>query len=64
MFPLRRAGEAGIDIPGPPHRRFSLTLPAMTDSFQLQRRRLLQAIGDTAPYFYPFKRILFWGTKP
>ena len=27
------------------------------------RRRLLEAIGDTAPYFYPFKRILFWGVK-
>ena len=22
------------------------------------------AIGDTAPYFYPFKRILFWAAKP
>ena len=28
------------------------------------RRRLLRAIGDTAPYFYPFQRILFWGRKP
>jgi len=28
------------------------------------RRRLLRAIGDTAPYFYPFRRILFWGRKP
>jgi len=28
------------------------------------RRRLLAAIGDTAPYFYPFRRILFWGRKP
>jgi trans-aconitate 2-methyltransferase len=25
------------------------------------RRRLLDTIGDTAPYFYPFKRIVFWG---
>ena len=23
-----------------------------------------RAIGDTAPYFYPFRRILFWGRKP
>jgi trans-aconitate 2-methyltransferase len=28
------------------------------------RRQLLRAIGDTAPYFYPFRRILFWGRKP
>ena len=27
------------------------------------RRRLLEAIGDTAPYFYPFQRILFWATQ-
>ena len=27
------------------------------------RRRLLEAIGDTAPYFYPFKRILIWGRR-
>jgi trans-aconitate 2-methyltransferase len=27
------------------------------------RRRLLEAIGDTSPYFYPFKRILFWGRR-
>ena len=27
------------------------------------RRRLLEAIGDTAPYFYPFKRILFWARR-
>ncbi|MBA3288494.1 MAG: methyltransferase domain-containing protein [Acidimicrobiia bacterium] len=28
------------------------------------RRRLLATIGDAAPYFYPFKRILFAGVKP
>jgi trans-aconitate 2-methyltransferase len=28
------------------------------------RRRLLTAIGERAPYFYPFKRILFWASKP
>ena len=27
------------------------------------RRRLLAAIGDIAPYFYPFKRILFWAAQ-
>jgi trans-aconitate 2-methyltransferase len=24
------------------------------------RTRLLDTIGDVAPYFYPFKRIMFW----
>jgi trans-aconitate 2-methyltransferase len=27
------------------------------------RDRLLAAVGDRAPYFYPFKRILFWASK-
>jgi trans-aconitate 2-methyltransferase len=28
------------------------------------RRRFLEVVGDVAPYFYPFKRILFWAHKP
>lgn len=27
------------------------------------RERLLAAIGDRSPYFYPFRRLLFWGRK-
>lgn len=27
------------------------------------RQRLLEVIGDEAPYFYPFKRILMWARK-
>lgn len=27
------------------------------------RERLLAEIGDRAPYFYPFRRMLFWGRK-
>jgi trans-aconitate 2-methyltransferase len=27
------------------------------------RERLLGAIGDRSPYFYPFRRLLFWGRK-
>lgn len=27
------------------------------------RERLLSEIGDLAPYFYPFRRLLFWGRK-
>jgi trans-aconitate 2-methyltransferase len=26
--------------------------------------RLLQEMGDSGPFLYPFKRILFWGRKP
>jgi trans-aconitate 2-methyltransferase len=45
--------------------RFQRLLPAdLFDRFvEEYRRRLLVAIGDTAPYFYPFKRILFWGRR-
>lgn len=25
--------------------------------------RLIAAIGEQAPYFYPFRRMLFWGMK-
>lgn len=27
------------------------------------RRRLLAELGERSPYFYPFKRILFWGRR-
>jgi trans-aconitate 2-methyltransferase len=46
--------------------RFFHALPAeLHEPFVAEyRRRLLDAIGDRAPYFYPFKRILFWASKP
>jgi trans-aconitate 2-methyltransferase len=46
--------------------RFLGALPAeLHEPFVAEyRRRLLAAIGDHAPYFYPFKRILFWASKP
>jgi trans-aconitate 2-methyltransferase len=28
------------------------------------RHRLLDALGDRSPYFYPFKRVLLWGKLP
>ena len=28
------------------------------------RARLLEVLGDRSPYFYTFKRILFWGRLP
>lgn len=46
--------------------RFFARLPAeLHDSFvDTYRNRLLETLGDHAPYFYPFKRILFWGRLP
>ncbi len=45
--------------------RFSTRLPpALFEQFVGEyRRRLLEALGDRSPYFYPFKRILFWAEK-
>lgn len=46
--------------------RFATRLPAeLFERFLADyRERLLAEIGDTAPYFYAFKRILFWGRLP
>lgn len=30
---------------------------------RVYRERLLAAVGEHAPYFYPFRRVLFWGEK-
>lgn len=39
--------------------------PALYDAFLGRyRRRLLEVLGDHRPYFYAFKRILFWGRLP
>jgi trans-aconitate 2-methyltransferase len=39
--------------------------PATFDAFvERYRTRLLAVIGERAPYFYAFKRILFWGCRP
>lgn len=38
--------------------------PADAAAFEAAyRERLLARIGDRAPYFYPFRRMLFWGVK-
>jgi trans-aconitate 2-methyltransferase len=39
--------------------------PELYDQFvERFRERLLAQLGDRRPFFYPFKRILFWGRKP
>jgi len=45
--------------------RIFKALPAeLHDEFlAVYRTRLLEEIGDAAPYFYPFKRILCWATR-
>jgi trans-aconitate 2-methyltransferase len=42
--------------------RFQRLLPGdVFDAFVLRyQQRLVEVLGDRAPYFYPFKRILFW----
>ncbi len=62
---LDRSADVVEWVRGTSLTRFAGLLPpdvfeAFVDEY---RRRLLEAIGDTAPYFYPFKRILFWATK-
>lgn len=46
--------------------RFHDRLPAgLYDRFvDRYRERLLATLGERSPYFYPFKRILFWGRRP
>lgn len=39
--------------------------PELFDAFvDRYRQRVLETLGDRAPYFYAFKRILFWGQLP
>jgi trans-aconitate 2-methyltransferase len=45
--------------------RFTKLLPTeLIDPFiETYRQRLLDTIGDSSPYFYPFKRILIWARR-
>lgn len=33
------------------------------DFLEAYRKRLLAALGDRRPYYYPYRRLLFWGEK-
>jgi trans-aconitate 2-methyltransferase len=46
--------------------RFAKALPAdVYEQFLgAYRERLVATLGDSQPYFYPFKRILVWARKP
>lgn len=45
--------------------RFTRLLdPELGDHFvEVYRQRIAEALGDASPYFYPFRRILFWARK-
>ena len=62
---LARSADVVEWVKGTSLTRFTNVLPAdLHDEFlATYTQRLLERIGDRAPYFYPFKRILFWGTK-
>lgn len=63
---LARSAEVVEWVKGTSLTRFTNVLPADLHAQFLATytRRLLERIGERAPYFYPFKRILFWGRKP
>jgi trans-aconitate 2-methyltransferase len=63
---LARSADVVEWVKGSTLTRFQRILPAeLFEQFVDEyRRRLLLVIGDSAPYFYPFRRILFWGRKP
>jgi len=62
---LARSADIVEWVKGTSLTRFTNVLPAeLHESFlATYTERLLERIGDRAPYFYPFKRILLWGRK-
>jgi trans-aconitate 2-methyltransferase len=68
VYPHVLASSADVVewVKGTSLNRFFTALPTeLHEPFVAEyRRRLLAVIGDHAPYFYAFKRILFWASKP
>jgi trans-aconitate 2-methyltransferase len=60
---LATTGDVVEWVKGTSLTRFKAPLgDALYDAFLARyRTRLLEVLGDRAPFFYPFKRILFWG---
>ena len=50
------------------HDAHALRTPAYAELYaefvDRYRHRLPDALGDRSPYFYTFKRVLFWGKLP
>ena len=63
---LSRSADVVEWVKGTTLTRFREQLDPVTfDAFvERYRTRLLEVIGERAPYFYAFKRILFWGRRP
>jgi len=63
--PLTSSADVVEWVKGTSLTRIFKALPAELHDEYLAtyRRRLLDVIGDCAPYFYPFKRILFWAAR-
>ena len=40
-----------------------LPAPLWPRFLERYRERLLPRLADTRPFFYPFKRVLFWGSR-
>jgi trans-aconitate 2-methyltransferase len=38
--------------------------PGQATFLAAYKERLIAALGPASPYFYPFRRLLFWGQKP
>ena len=62
---LASTGEVVEWVKGTSLVRFRERLPAVLYEVFLERyrTRLLERLGDRAPYFYTFKRILLWGRR-
>ena len=62
---LARSADVVEWVKGTSLTRFTNVLPAeLHDAFvAAYTERLLAVLGERSPFFYPFKRILFWGRK-
>jgi trans-aconitate 2-methyltransferase len=62
---LASTGEVAEWVRGTSLTRYSSRLPddLFGEYLDQYRSRLVQTLGKQEPYFYPFKRILFWGCR-
>jgi trans-aconitate 2-methyltransferase len=62
---LASTGDVVEWVRGTSLTRFAARLPEQlfSEFVERYRGRLIQTLGDHEPYFYPFKRILFWGAR-
>ena len=67
VYPHHLASSASVVewVKGTTLTRFAKVLPdeLYARFLDAYRERLLDTIGDSEPYFYPFKRILMWARR-